>query len=54
MHEIRNPAGHLVCRVSDVTDTIIIEILLKGILTRIQWTPNGIRITHIRNQTLTA
>jgi len=53
MQEIRNPAGRLVCRVDESSG--VVEILTKGILTRISRTPAGtFQITHARIKLLTA
>jgi len=53
MHDIRNPAGRLVCQINEAAG--IIEIYTKGIMTRIQWKPGGkVRITHTRKELFTA
>ena len=51
MREIRNSDGRLVCRIDEAAG--IIEIYIKGCLTRIQWMPEGkVRTTHVRQKTL--
>ena len=53
MLDIRNPDGRLICRIDEAAS--IIEIYMKGCLTRIQWTPEGKgQITHTRKKALTA